>query len=118
MRCLNEGVPVENFNWNLLWAWLCTGCESHTAKHSYSAGSTSRHPPRNETIPRHLIVYIDLTTWISAVMLDGHAAELAIVPVVLSPTTLLRRDLLHLKRNIWKNFTHADDARSNAKGAS
>ena len=51
-------------------------------------------------------------------MLDGHAAELAIVPVVLSPTTLLRRDLLHLKRNIWKNFTHADDARSNAKGAS
>ena len=48
-------------------------------------------------------------------MLDGHAAGLAIVPMVLSPTTLLGRDLLHLKRNIWKNFAHADDARSKRK---
>ena len=51
VRFLNEGVPVENFNWNLLLEWLYTRCGSQTAKHSYSAGSTSRHPPRSETIP-------------------------------------------------------------------
>ena len=36
--------------------------------------------------------------------------------MVLSPTTLLGRDLLHLERNILKNFAHADDARSKRKG--
>ena len=116
VRFLNEGVPVGDFSWNLLLEWLCTGCGSHAAQHSYSAGSTSRHLPRSEAIPAIYLFNIDLTTWFSAVILDGHAAGLAIVPMVLSPTTLLGRDLLHLERNILKNFAHADDARSKRKG--
>ena len=46
-------------------------------------------------------------------ILDGHAAELATVPMVLPPTTLLGRDLPHLERNILKNF---DETRSRRRG--
>ena len=49
-------------------------------------------------------------------ILDGHAAELATVPMVLPPTTLLGRDLPHHERNILKNFVHAEDARSKRRG--
>ena len=116
VRFLNEGVPVGDFSWNLLLEWLCTGCGSHAAQHSYSAGSTSRHLPRSEAIPAIYLFNIDVTTWFFAVILDGHAAGLAIVSMVLSPTTLLGRDPLLLERNILKNFAHADDARSKRKG--
>ena len=50
------------------------------------------------------------------VILDGHAAELATVQMLLPATTLLGRDLPSLERNILKNFAHADDARSKRRG--
>ncbi len=59
---------------------------------------------------------IDLTTGFSAVILDGHAAGLATVAMVLPLATLLGRDLPHLERNILKNFSHADVTRSKRRG--
>ena len=59
---------------------------------------------------------INLTAWFSAMILDGHAAKLATLPMMLPPTTLLGRDLPHHERNILKNFAHAEDARSKRRG--
>ena len=49
-------------------------------------------------------------------ILDGHAAGLATVEIVLPSGTLLGRDLPHLERNILKNFSHADVTRSKRRG--
>ena len=133
VRALNEGVLLGDFSWKFCWNGYALGVWSHAAQHSYSAGSTSQHLPRSEAIPAALqwapkenipavaigmvtmisvykyVFSIDLTSWFSAVILDGHAAGLATIPVVLPPTTLLGRDLPHLERNILKNF---DETRS------
>ena len=51
-------------------------------------------------------------------ILDGHAAELATVPVVLPPTTVLGRDLPHHERHILITSLMPKMRVPNAKGVS
>ena len=59
---------------------------------------------------------INLTAWFSAMILDGHAAKLATLSMMLPPTTLLGLDLPHHEQNIFKKFAHSNDAGSNGRG--
>ena len=140
VRSLKQGVLLGDFSWKFCCNGYAVGLWAQAAQHSYSLGTSSQHLPKSEAIPAayqwapkenipavalglvtmisvYLKVFnIDLTTWFSAVILDGHAAGQATVEMVLRPGTLLGRDLPHLERNILKNFPHADDTRSKRKG--
>ena len=124
VRFLNEGVLLGDFSWKICWNGYALGMWSHAAQHFYSAGSSSQHLPRSEAIPTALqwapkenipavaiglitmisvylhVFNIDLTTWFSAVILDGHAAGLATVPIVL----LLARLWVEIYRILSETF--------------
>ncbi len=107
--------------------------------HSYSAGSSSQHLPKIESIPMAhqwnpkesiqtvalglitmISVYkkvwnIDLSKWFSAVTLDDHAARQASIEIIL-PHTLLGQPLAHLEQDIVNKISGADVTRSKRRG--
>ena len=109
---------------------------AQVAQHSFTLGTSSHHFPQKEAIPAacqwapkenipaivlgmvtmmsvYLKVFnIDLTTWISAEILDGHAVGQTTFEMKLPPGMLLGRDLPRLERDTWKNFPHVDDTRA------
>ena len=139
VRSLKQGVLVGDFSWTFCRSGYAAGLRAQAAQHSFTLGISSQHFSKSEAIPAacqwapkenisaiglglvtmtsvYLKVFnIDLTTWFSAVMLDGHAVGQTTFEINLPPGMLLGRDLPRLRRNILKNFPHVDDTRARRK---
>ena len=130
---------LGDFSWKCCYSGYAVGLWAHASMHSYSAGSSSQHLPKIESIPMahqwnpkesiHTValglitmisVYknvwdIDLSKWFSAVILDDHAAEQASIQIIL-PHTLIGQPLAHLEQDIIKNNFGVNVTRSKRGG--
>ena len=136
VRSLKQGVLLGDFSWTFCRSGHAAGLRVQAAQHSFNLGISSQSFSKREAIPAacqwapkenisaiglglvtmmslYLKVFnIDLNTWFSAVLLDGHAVGQTTFEIKLPPLMLLGRDLLCLKRNILKNFPDVDDTRA------
>ena len=139
VKSLKQGVLLGDFSWKCCYSGYAMGLWAQASMHSYSAGSSSQHLPKIESIPMAhqwnpkesiqtvalgLITMIsvyknvwtsELSKWFSAVILDDHAAEQASIEMIL-PHTLLGQPLAHLEQDIINKISGADVTRSKRRG--
>ena len=126
VKSLKQGVLLGDFSWKCCYSGYAMGLWAQASMHSYSAGSSSQHLPKIESIPMAhqwnpkesiqtvalglitmISVYknvwdIDLSKWFSAVILDDHAAEQASIEIIhASWSALGAPGAGYWKQNLW-----------------